>query len=50
VGAVVGILSCSNVHFQREDLVAARAMCQSVHGNRFEQFFESRPEPLVGTA
>lgn len=39
VGAVVGILSQSNVHFQRADLIAARAMCKSLHGDRFEQFF-----------
>ena len=39
VCAVVGISSRSNVHFQREDLIAAHAMCRSLHGERCAEFF-----------
>jgi hypothetical protein len=39
VGAVVGMLSQSNVNFEQVDLEAAREMCSSVYGSRFEEFF-----------
>jgi hypothetical protein len=41
VGAVVGMLSHSNVQFTSSELAAARSMCESVHGERFAPFFDA---------